>query len=302
MLAGISDAPPSDIGRHEELRKLTISLFRYRWWLIGCTLLFTVAAGIISFVVTPTYLAETTLVPTQNGSGSGVNRSIFGRLGGLAGLVGISGANKPMVNEAIALLKSRQFTEDFIRDKDLLPVLFADEWDSKSGRWKSGIRRPDLWEGYLLFDHNIRFVDTDRRTGVITLRIEWRDPKEAAQWANALVRRVNEEMRRRALKKSAKTLQYLKAELKRTNIVVVQNALQDLIEANLKREALANVTPDYVFTVVDPAAPPDRWDKLRPRKSIYVMTGFFLGFLVAVLSVIAADGVQTVRRWLRESR
>lgn len=302
MVAKIFDAPSTDIGRHEELRKLTISLFRYRWWVIGCTLLFTVAAGVISFVVTPTYLAETTLVPAQNGSGSGVNRGIFDRLGGLAGLVGMSGANKPLVTEAIALLKSRQFTEDFIRDKDLLPVLFADKWDSKAARWKSGIRTPDLWGGYLLFDHDIRFVDTDRRTGVITLRIEWRDPREAAQWANALVSRVNEEMRRRALTKSAMTLRYLKAELKRTNIVVVRNALQDLIEANLKREAFANVTPDYVFTVVDPAAPPDRWDKLRPRKSIYVITGFFLGFLVSVLSVIAADGIRTVRRWIKESR
>ncbi len=302
MVTKIIDAPSTDIGRHEELRKLTISLFRHRWWVIGCTLLFTVAAGVISFVVTPTYLAETTLVPAQNGIGSGVNRGMFDRLGGLAGLVGMSEANKPMVTEAIALLKSRQFTEDFIRDKDLLPVLFADKWDSKAGRWKSGIETPDLWDGYLLFDHDIRFVDTDRRTGVITLRIEWRDPREAAQWANALVSRVNEEMRRRALTKSAMTLRYLKAELKRTNIVVVRNALQDLIEENLKREALANVTPDYVFTVVDPAAPPDRWDKLRPRKSIYVIAGFFLGSLASVLSVIAADGIRTVRRWIKESR
>lgn len=301
MAAQTFDGSSTECVQHNEIRKLTVTLYRRRWWIFSCTVFFTLVAGVISFMVTPTYLAETTLVPAQNGSGSGFGPSALAQLGGFAGIVGLAGADKPLVTEAIALLKSRQFTEDFIRDKNLLPVLFANKWDSKSNRWKPGVKVPDLWDGYLIFDRRIRFVEKSDRTGVITLRIEWRNPVQAAAWANSLVRRVNEQMRQRALEQSAKTLRYLSAELKKTNIVVVQNALQNLIETNLKQEAFADVTTDYVFTVVDPAAPPDSWYKLRPHKSIYVITGFFFGFIISVLTAMATDGFQIVRGWVRES-
>lgn len=301
MAEHTSDVPAAGDERHAELKKLTVTLYRHRWWVIGCTLFFTIAAGIISFIVTPTYLAETTLVPTRNGSSASLGASAMGRLGGLAGLVGLSGSNRPVVNEAIALLKSRQFTEDFILDKHLLPVLFPNQWNPKLHRWRLGVKVPDLWKGYMLFNRQIRFVDTNPHTGVITLRIEWRNPKQAANWANALVRRVNAQMRQRALSESAKTLRYLYAELKRTNIVPIQNALQELLEETLKKEAFADVRRDYVFTVVDPAAPPARWDKLRPHKLIYVITGFFFGFVLSVLSLLANDGIKTARTWVSES-
>lgn len=300
MTAETSNASAADAARHSELKRLTISLYRRRWWVIGCTLSFALAAGIISFLVTPIYLAETTLVPAQKGPGAGMSGNALGQLGGLASLVGLSSGNKPEVTEAIALLKSRQFTEDFIRDKNLLPVLFADKWDSRLNRWRPGAKVPDLWDGYQLFNSKIRFVDQNKHAGTITLRIEWRDRKQAADWANALVRRVNRQMRQRAMTESAQTLGYLNAEAKKTTIVVVQNALQDLMEMNLKREAFADVTKNYVFTVVDPAAPPDRWDKLSPHKSIYVIVGFFFGFLVSVMAVMAGDGMRTVKQWLRE--
>ncbi len=44
---------------------------------------------------------------------------------------------------------------------------------------------------------------------------------------------------------------------------------------------LANARKEFAFTVIDPAVPPER--KYRPKRSLYVLFGLFLGFAAGVL-------------------
>jgi capsule polysaccharide export protein KpsE/RkpR len=256
-------------------------------------------ALVLGFVISPVYQAETALVAADTGEGSITLSGAMGQLGGLAELAGIQGGQSPTVTEALALLQSREFTENFIRDKGLLPELFRRRWDPELHQWKRWTTVPDLWDGYRRFDRKIRFVDDDEKTGIITLRIEWTNPREAADWANELVRRANAEMRERALTEAKTTLEYLNNELKTTKVTAVQAAIQDLIEANLKRKAIADVRQEYVFRVVDPAAPPNRRDKLRPNKLIYAIAGAFFGLLLSFLYVLAVDTTQTIKSLLK---
>lgn len=282
---------------NEGPRYLILLLIRRRWWIAGIIVLSTMVAGIIAFTVTPIYQASTTLVPAGNGDvPTGVGAAL-GQLGGLAELAGLQGPQDKTVVEAIALLKSREFTEKFIRDENLLPALFSDRWDPALRQWKPG-RAPDLWDGYQLFDRSIRFVDQDDKTGIVTLRIEWKSPDQAAEWANDLVTRVNAQMQQRALRETDVTLEYLKRELAATKVASVQIALQDLIEANLKRQAIASVRSDYVFRVIDPAAPPNLRDKLRPHRLFYLITGAFFGMILSLFAVVMIDAMQNVGRWI----
>lgn len=283
----------------EDLRHLVVLLIRWRWLIAAIVAVSTISAVVISFIVTPLYLATTTLVPAETGEAQTAIAGMLGQLGGLAELAGLQGPQNQTVIEAIALLKSREFTESFIRDENLLPVLFSHRWDSRLRQWKPGDRVPDLWDGYRLFDRKIRFVDQDEKTGIVTLRIEWKSPQQAANWANELVRRVNAQMQQRALLETGVTLEYLKKELETTKVASVQVALQDLIEANLKRQAIASVRSDYVFRVVDPAAPPNARDKLSPHKVIYLITGVILGLVLSLLGALVTEAVQNMRRWVQ---
>jgi uncharacterized protein involved in exopolysaccharide biosynthesis len=283
----------------EDLRYLLLLLVRRRWLMSVIIGLSMISAVVISFIVTPIYLATTTLVPAETGEAQTAIAGALGQLGGLAELAGLQGPQSQTVIEAIALLKSREFTESFIRDEQLLPVLFSDRWDSRLRQWKRGERVPDLWDGYRLFDRKIRFVDQDEKTGIVTVRIEWKDPQQGAQWANELVGRVNAQMQQRALREAGVTLDYLKKELEATRVASVQVALQDLIEANLKRQAIASVRSDYVFRVVDPAAPPNMRDKLSPHRSVYLVMGAIFGVVLSLLAALAIEAAHNMRRWMQ---
>lgn len=291
----------NDIGPLTDRHLAVLVVRRWRWiaWITSGSI---VAAGALALLMTPVYRAETVLVHIERYDGSATAGAALGALGGLGALVGLGERSGTQV-EAIALLKSRQFTEDFIREKNLMPRLFQRQWDARAGTWDSRVKRPPtLWQGYKFFDRNVRRIEEDRRTGVVTLQIDWENPDEAAEWANDLVRRVNAQMKAHALREAALAVAYLTSERQKTDIASLQQSIDKLIETNLRRQVLASIQDEYVFTVVDPAAPPDKRDKLRPRKAIYLITGAFFGLLLSLLVIVGHQKLSDLGKLVRASQ
>lgn len=214
--------------------------------------------------------------------------ALAGQFGGLASLAGVDlGGGSGTKNEAIATLKSRAFTEKFIKDENLLPVLFEEKWDNENHRWLESDQAtvPSMWSAYELFN-GIRSIAEDTKTGLITLRIEWKDPVLAARWANLLVYRVNELLRAGAIDQAQRSIDYLKRELAKTSVVELQQGIYRLIEGQVNRIMLANVRDDYTFRLVDPAVVP--MEKVWPKRKLIVViggiSGFVLGLTLAFLS------------------
>ena len=172
------------------LMELVAVLWQRKSLLVGVTSLFAVAGVAYALLSTPIYRAEVVLAPTEPEQGPNLSAG----LGGLASLAGIDFGSSADGAQAVATLRSRAFAEEFIRDKDLLPVLFADEWDVSNDRWLDDDPEdwPDIRDGVKFFLEDVRSVTEDRNTGSITLAIEWPDPELAAGWADELVYRVNE--------------------------------------------------------------------------------------------------------------
>ncbi len=102
----------------------------------------------------------------------------------------------------------------------------------------------------------MRSVSKDKQTGLITLAIEWRDPVQAASWANELVARLNAEMRARAIARTSASIDYLQKELANTSEVETKRAMDRVMEAQINKRMLATVTEEYALRVVDRALPP----------------------------------------------
>lgn len=257
--------------------------------------LFAVAFTAGAFLITPIYRSSVVFVAASPPRAR-LGGMLGGALGSLAGLGSAEGMNMGLSatdsEEALAVLRSRQFTEAFIEDQHLMGKLFPRKWDSERERWKVGVVPPTSAKAYEYFNSWVRSVFDDKRTGLITLQIDWRDRDEAALWANELVRRLNAEMRSRAIRKADASIGYLEKELGSTTIVGTRDAIGRLMEEQINARMVADVTEEYAFRVVDKAMPADRTDVVRPRKLLLVPAGFIIGALFGVCAVLIVNRVK----------
>jgi uncharacterized protein involved in exopolysaccharide biosynthesis len=240
----------------------------------------------VAFLLTPKYTAETVIIEKADRSGSGGSAAMLARLGGLAQFAGIDlSALGAGPDDAKVTLYSRALLERFITTKNLLPVLFADEWDDTARRWTTSPEdTPTVWLGVKFFGEHVYSVKEDLTTGVIAVRVEWTDPEIAASWANDLVKLANEIIRTRALNESQRNIDYLNQELARTDVVGLQQVLYGLLESEMKVVMLANDREEYAFTVIDPATVPEL--RSFPNRPLVAVAGTIFGGFIAMLIVL----------------
>lgn len=241
------------------------------------------ALGFVSsFAISPKYEVKVIAMPRGQDRNSLLS-SLAGQFGGIAALAGLGAAENSERAEAVQMLQSQILAREFIEQNNLLPLIFAKDWDPLRHRWRGKERT--LNQGVRVFDGSIRGVVEDRRTGLITLRIVWRDPVQAAAWANELVRRGNERLRQRAVTRAEKSLAYLKQEAAKTDTVDIRQALYRLMAEQYKNMLLANVSEEYAFSLIDPAVPPDRGQFKFPNRTLFGLAGLFFGGLFSMIMV-----------------
>jgi uncharacterized protein involved in exopolysaccharide biosynthesis len=281
----MSDGLVSDLNEPLDLFQIGAVVWSHKWTVIVVTAVFVAIGLTYAFTAKEIFRAEVLLKPVDTKSAQGMSSA----LGGLGGLASLAGINIGVGNtaEPIAVLSSREFTAAFLEDQNLLPVLFPDKWDSANRRWKlsSFSRVPDVRDGVRYFDKNIRTVREDKKTGFVTMSIEWTDPNVAATWANLLVERVNERMRNRALAESEINVSYLKQELASSNIVSLQQSIGHVLESELQKLMLAKATKEYSFKIIDHAEPP-KW-RSSPYRALIVGASFILGIGSSIFFIVA---------------
>ena len=266
-------------------------LWSRRWLIVLLIALFSAGAAIAANFIRPVYRATTVLMPasSERNNLSSSLTSALGSLGGLASLAGVStGTNDSATVEALAVLRSRAFTQAFINDNNLARKLFSDKWDQANDKWRGATDdQPTPAQAFKYFDENLRSVVQDRKTGLVSLQIDWRDREEAAIWANQLTQRLNGEMRRRAIATADSSLGFLESELSSTTLVETRGAINHLVETQIRQRMLANVSPDFAFRVVDKAVPPDANDPIWPKKLLLTIAGAICGLIAGVILVLA---------------
>lgn len=278
--------------------------------LVGVT---TFIGLLYAVLATPLYTAMVTVRPIEMDDGGALS-SLGSQLGGAAALVGIDlGGGGSSRDEYIAILRSRALGERFIEDAGLKPYLFPDQWDADKGAWKAGApgflgrlaralskglaalsgdegwrergNIPTLWDAYKLFDEDVRKVSEDRESGLVTLSFEFRDPKRAADWANAYVAMANAEIRNDVLVEATRALAYLNREAEKATVSSLREAISKVIEGQLKKIMLASARPEYAFKVIDKAVVPE--ERSYPKRALIAILAFMLGGALGVFVALA---------------
>jgi uncharacterized protein involved in exopolysaccharide biosynthesis len=277
-----------------------LALIARRWLLIGVIVVACTGLGVAAaLLMTPVYRAEILVMPADGDDSGGTLSSLAAQFGSLASLVGDNLSGGGDREEALALLGSRALATQFISDSGLLPVFFADKWDSAAQRWVvEGDDAPTMADAYKLFNESIRGISVNSQTGLITLSIEWTDPDLAAAWANELIARVNASMRDRTIEEAERSIEFLNKEIDKTSVVDLRAAIFSLVESQVKRIMLANARDQYAFKIIDPAVPAEKDQFVRPRRMLIAASAFVAGVLLAGFMALAAD---VYGRWRRDN-
>ncbi|MCC5795201.1 MAG: hypothetical protein JJT85_10780 [Chromatiales bacterium] len=265
-------------------------LWKQKWLVLGCVLLFGATSVIYALAATPWYRAEVLLAPVEPRPG----QALDGQLSGLAQLAGVSVAGGNSV-EALATLRSRAFLREFIQDRGLLLTLLAD-----SGRAPGVDPAPgnggfdlDIRDATNRFREQLLSVSEDRRTGLVSLSVDWTDPELAADWAQDLAERLNARLRKRALEEAESNIAYLQQELAATTVVTLQQSIGRLLEGELQTFMLARGSSEFAFRVIDPAEVP--MEPIRPRRALLSILGVFVGFMAGVLAALCLSFAEGAR-------
>jgi tyrosine-protein kinase Etk/Wzc len=153
-------------------RKLVVYVF----------LISVIPTAIISLMMTPIYQAKATLMPVES------SQSRFSAaLGALQNIPFIGGAvggtlGKTATDKLVNILNSRTVAEDVIGKLDLVKIIFKKQWDREKGTWKTD-KPPTLQDTLRVLQKELVKVADDRK-GLISISVEYEDPKLAADIAN----------------------------------------------------------------------------------------------------------------------
>ncbi len=282
-----STSSPDDISIIQLFRSMIVA-----WKLIGgVTAIVTLAAVAFALKSPEIYEAKVLLVPVkeEKTSMSGLSHILKSTV--------MSGMSLPssQKEQILATLESRKFLGWYIKENNLMPVLFEEEWDSKAEKWKiePGGKAPTDELAFRAFS-DLLDLSEDRKTGLITLSIFWKDPEVAAEWANDLVRRLNNELRRKAIEDSKKRIGYLEKELAKPLVKDMKEVLYSLRESEERKAMLANVNEEFALQVIDPAVVPEF--RAKPNRRLIAVLGGVCGLVLGVFAFLIRDFLIRLRQ------
>lgn len=289
-----------------DLRELFTAIWQGKWIIIAITTLFAVASVFYAINQPNIYKSEALLAPAEQDQQGGLG-ALAGQFGGLASLAGVnlgSGGGVDKTQMALEVLKSRQFTSDFIQKHNILPDLMAAKsWNretntviydeelyvAEQNKWIREIKapfkpEPSMQEAYKEFS---KIVSANKNTenGMVTIAIEHVSPFVAQQWVNWLIQDINATMKQRDVLEANKSTSFLTQQLEQTKIADIRAVLYKLVEEQTKTIMFANVRDEYVFKTIDPAIIPEQ--KFKPKRALICILGTLIGvFLSSVLVLI----------------
>ena len=164
------------------------------------------AAGLtalgISFAIAPTFTAQTSFLPPQQQQGMAA--SMLASLGALGGLAGAASGIKNPNDQYVAFLKSNSVEDALIERFDLM------------NRYREEYRA----DARKTLEDNVKV--TSGKDGIITVAVDDKDPKTAADMANAHVQELTRLMGRLAVTEAQQRRQFFEKQLQQTQEKLTQ--------------------------------------------------------------------------------
>jgi len=288
-----------------DLNLINIVKLLYKNWLIIfiITSLFSIFAVTYSLSLNNYYTSSALMAPAQDED----NRSsILSSMGGLASIAGLG--SSPSINnktdEAIERMTSKVFYKKVI-DKypEFLPKLMAardydhdkkviifdnTQYLQNENKWIREVKYPfqtipSIQESHKEF-LKVFSIRRDEQSGFVTASVVHISPIFAEKLLNVVIQEINEITRLKDLSESESALLFLRDESQENKNRDIEQSLNSLIQIEMEKQMLSQISPNYVFEFIDKPFIPEL--KTGPNRAIICIISFFVGLFLSCSFVL----------------
>ena len=194
------------------LLDLLIALGQEKWTLIVVTFLAALTGVVVSLITPATYVSRTSIMPSQQSGGGGGGLASLGSLAGLAGLGALS-------NMAAGIKSSDEMFIALMRSQSVQSALI-EQFKLKE---RYGARNTE--EARQALNLNVAIL-ADKKSGMLFVDAQDKDPEFAAQLANAQVKELNVILSRLAVTEAQQRRAYYEQQIIKTQTKIPQLELE----------------------------------------------------------------------------
>jgi uncharacterized protein involved in exopolysaccharide biosynthesis len=194
------------------LLDLLIALGQEKWIMIVVTFLAALTGVVVSLITPSTYVSRTSIIPSQQSGGGGGGLASLGSLAGLAGLGALS-------NMAAGIKSSDEMFIALMRSQSVQSALI-EQFKLKE---RYGARNTE--EARQALNLNVAIL-ADKKSGMLFVDAQDKDPAFAAQLANAQVKELNVILSRLAVTEAQQRRAYYEQQIIKTQAKIPQLELE----------------------------------------------------------------------------
>ena len=194
------------------LLDLLIGLGQEKWTLVVVTFLAAITGVVVSLITPATYVSRTSILPSQQSGGGGGGIASLSSLAGLAGLGALS-------NMAAGIKSSDEMFIALMRSQSVQSALI-EQFKLKE---RYGARNTD--EARQALNLNVAIL-ADKKSGMLFVDAQDKDPAFAAQLANAQVKELNVILSRLAVTEAQQRRAYYEQQIVKTQTKIPQLELE----------------------------------------------------------------------------
>lgn len=254
-----------------------------------------ILAVVISLIMPNIYRSEATIgLRAEEGSSPMDALSGLGGLGGMVssqlGLGGNEGLEKLKVT-----LNSRELSRRVVEKHNLMPVLFADEWDAKKKGWVDEKKHPtiqDAWE--ILFKDLLKVTDK-KDSGTLVVGFEHEDRDLSKKVVDHFIQELSSSLREEVLSDAGEKKKFFNQQLSTITDSLLREKIYALMAKEIERETFAKAQHYYGFMLIDPPVVPDEDKKVSPKRAILCILSVFVAFFFSVFLAFILEFVQRIK-------
>ncbi|MCW8877871.1 MAG: Wzz/FepE/Etk N-terminal domain-containing protein [Kangiellaceae bacterium] len=287
-----------------DLGEVLGSIWKDKWLILIISAIFAISSVLYALSIPNEFRSSAILAPASQ-SNTGNLSGLASQFGGLASLAGISlggGASNDKSVIAMELIKTWGFLENFVKDNSIEVQVYAvkgwnksknelilDEeiYDVVNSRWirefdssKGESPEPNSWELYKKLRDRIS-VGKDKKTGLISISVEYYSPHIAKMWVDKIVKAINLHIKMQDKEDASKSIEFLQHQISKTNVTEMKAVFYELIEEQTKILMLAEISEEYVLKTVSPAKV--AVEKSKPMRAMICILGTFIGGVLGIM-------------------